>query len=101
MCRSFDVTHGIGPTGIMEPYCSSSCMNKSKVAVAAQSKYCYDSGATFSLLPVSDKWGFRSSCLMTVLCSPVNETLSLGFRVYLGDQSVQPYIIVKSCYSRF
>uniref|UniRef100_A0AAR2JYU1 TRASH domain-containing protein n=1 Tax=Pygocentrus nattereri TaxID=42514 RepID=A0AAR2JYU1_PYGNA len=22
MCRSFDVTHGIGPSGIMEPYCS-------------------------------------------------------------------------------
>ncbi|MCJ8732432.1 hypothetical protein PDJAM_G00211190 [Pangasius djambal] len=35
MCRSFDVTHGIGPTGVMEPYCSSSCMNKSKIAAAA------------------------------------------------------------------
>ncbi|XP_027020349.2 zinc finger MYM-type protein 2 isoform X2 [Tachysurus fulvidraco] len=36
MCRSFDVTHGIGPTGVMEPYCSSSCMNKSKIASASQ-----------------------------------------------------------------
>ncbi|KAF7709375.1 zinc finger MYM-type protein 2 [Silurus meridionalis] len=34
MCRSFDVTHGIEPSGVMEPYCSS-CMNKSKVTAAA------------------------------------------------------------------
>ncbi|TSV41622.1 Zinc finger MYM-type protein 2 [Bagarius yarrelli] len=36
MCRSFDVTHGIGPSGVMEPYCSSSCMNKSKITSVAQ-----------------------------------------------------------------
>uniref|UniRef100_A0A8B9H5H9 Zinc finger, MYM-type 2 n=1 Tax=Astyanax mexicanus TaxID=7994 RepID=A0A8B9H5H9_ASTMX len=28
MCRSFDVTHGIGPNGVMEPYCSTSCLTK-------------------------------------------------------------------------
>uniref|UniRef100_A0AAR2IXG4 TRASH domain-containing protein n=1 Tax=Pygocentrus nattereri TaxID=42514 RepID=A0AAR2IXG4_PYGNA len=36
MCRSFDVTHGIGPSGIMEPYCSAACLTKSKVAAVAQ-----------------------------------------------------------------
>lgn len=60
MCRSFDVTHGIGPTGVMEPYCSSSCMNKSKIASASQSKYCYNSDATYLLLlPLSNTLGFR------------------------------------------
>ncbi|KAJ8352603.1 hypothetical protein SKAU_G00240790 [Synaphobranchus kaupii] len=29
-CRSFDVTHCIGPSGAMEPYCSTACMAKSK-----------------------------------------------------------------------
>uniref|UniRef100_A0A3B1JMM8 Zinc finger MYM-type containing 2 n=2 Tax=Astyanax mexicanus TaxID=7994 RepID=A0A3B1JMM8_ASTMX len=36
MCRSFDVTHGIGPNGVMEPYCSTSCLTKSKVSAVAQ-----------------------------------------------------------------
>ncbi|KAL2081106.1 hypothetical protein ACEWY4_022959 [Coilia grayii] len=30
LCRSFDVTQCIGPTGAMEPYCSTACMNKTK-----------------------------------------------------------------------
>ncbi|KPP68274.1 zinc finger MYM-type protein 2-like [Scleropages formosus] len=29
-CRSFDVTHCIGPSGTMEPYCSTSCMTAHK-----------------------------------------------------------------------
>ncbi|XP_064183912.1 zinc finger MYM-type protein 2-like isoform X2 [Anguilla rostrata] len=29
-CRSFDVTHCIGPSGAMEPYCSTACMAKNK-----------------------------------------------------------------------
>ncbi|KAG7463610.1 hypothetical protein MATL_G00178450 [Megalops atlanticus] len=29
-CRSFDVTQCIGPSGTMEPYCSTACMAKSK-----------------------------------------------------------------------
>uniref|UniRef100_A0AAY4DVV6 TRASH domain-containing protein n=1 Tax=Denticeps clupeoides TaxID=299321 RepID=A0AAY4DVV6_9TELE len=32
MCRSFDVTHCIGPSGTMEPYCSTTCMSKNKFA---------------------------------------------------------------------
>ncbi|XP_048834480.1 zinc finger MYM-type protein 2 [Brienomyrus brachyistius] len=34
-CRSFDVTHCIGPSGTMEPYCSTTCMtaHKSKAPV--------------------------------------------------------------------
>ncbi|XP_062861668.1 zinc finger MYM-type protein 2 isoform X2 [Trichomycterus rosablanca] len=35
MCRSFEVTHGIGPTGIMEPYCSTACITKSKFSAVA------------------------------------------------------------------
>ncbi|XP_076119363.1 zinc finger MYM-type protein 2 isoform X2 [Alosa pseudoharengus] len=35
LCRSFDVTHCIGTTGAMEPYCSTACMNKNKM-VAVQ-----------------------------------------------------------------
>ncbi|XP_035378726.1 zinc finger MYM-type protein 2 isoform X2 [Electrophorus electricus] len=36
MCRSFEVTHGIGPSGTMEPYCSTGCLNKTKIAAVAQ-----------------------------------------------------------------
>ncbi|KAJ8246738.1 hypothetical protein GJAV_G00254830 [Gymnothorax javanicus] len=32
VCRSFDVTQCIGPSGAMEPYCSTACMTKSKSA---------------------------------------------------------------------
>lgn len=32
LCRSFDVTQSIGPSGAMEPYCSTACMNKTKIA---------------------------------------------------------------------
>ncbi|XP_063069778.1 zinc finger MYM-type protein 2 isoform X2 [Engraulis encrasicolus] len=37
LCRSFDVTQCIGPTGAMEPYCSTACMNKTKAASIQQS----------------------------------------------------------------
>lgn len=37
MCRTFEVTHGIGPSGIMEPYCSTSCITKSKISSVPQS----------------------------------------------------------------
>ncbi|XP_066542642.1 zinc finger MYM-type protein 2 isoform X2 [Hoplias malabaricus] len=36
MCRSFDVTQGIGASGVMEPYCSTACLTKSKIAAVAQ-----------------------------------------------------------------
>uniref|UniRef100_A0A3P8XMC3 TRASH domain-containing protein n=1 Tax=Esox lucius TaxID=8010 RepID=A0A3P8XMC3_ESOLU len=34
MVRSSEVTHCIGPSGTMEPYCSTACMNKSKISSA-------------------------------------------------------------------
>uniref|UniRef100_A0A8C9UX84 Zinc finger MYM-type containing 2 n=1 Tax=Scleropages formosus TaxID=113540 RepID=A0A8C9UX84_SCLFO len=41
-CRSFDVTHCIGPSGTMEPYCSTSCMtaHKNKATAELTCHYC-------------------------------------------------------------
>ncbi|XP_076857939.1 zinc finger MYM-type protein 2 isoform X2 [Brachyhypopomus gauderio] len=36
MCRSFEVTQGIGPSGTMEPYCSTGCLTKTKIASVVQ-----------------------------------------------------------------
>ncbi|KAL0963574.1 hypothetical protein UPYG_G00308140 [Umbra pygmaea] len=35
MVRSTEVTQCIGPSGVMEPYCSTACMNKSKITAGA------------------------------------------------------------------
>uniref|UniRef100_A0A3P8ZMU0 TRASH domain-containing protein n=1 Tax=Esox lucius TaxID=8010 RepID=A0A3P8ZMU0_ESOLU len=84
MVRSSEVTHCIGPSGTMEPYCSTACMNKSKISSATTTVLNSEPTCHFckktslpqyqATLPEGKVLNFCSSTCVTKFQAPLSST---------------------------